>query len=111
MTLIKCLLQDGNSILIEVKQEGLASDIGQSLAEPIEGQREFNKALNTVNAVAKSIFDNLVDSEAQHVAVVFGIKFNERSDVIIASGSLDANFQVTLSWDEENKPSYREWID
>jgi hypothetical protein len=68
---------------------------------------KFEDALNGIKPVANAIINKVksLNQPADEVEVKFGVKMSAELGAIIASGSGEVNYEITLKWDnkEENK--------
>lgn len=99
--LVEFPLADGSSIWVEVHEdelEGLAPASRRGLSE--QALKTFEDALEKVRPAAQTIIQKLRDlSDApDEIEVEFGLKLSAEAGVIIAAGSVEANYRVTLTW-------------
>jgi hypothetical protein len=75
----------------------------------VKAAQSFEDALNGIKPVANAIINKVksLNEPADQVEVKFGIKMTVGLGAIIASGSADVNYEITLKWDnkEKNKQS------
>ncbi|CCI05103.1 conserved hypothetical protein [Microcystis aeruginosa PCC 9443] len=75
----------------------------------VKAAQSFEDALNGIKPVANAIINKVksFNEPADQVEVKFGIKMTVGLGAIIASGSADVNYEITLKWDnkEKNKQS------
>ena len=97
-------LKDGTSFLVEVDEpESRAIErvarFGRTVVKPKES---FEEALDKVKPVAFTIVDKLHDLSAEEVEVKFGLKLTADAGVVFAKAGSEFNFEVTLSWQQNN---------
>lgn len=99
-------LESGDSILVEVDEPALMDD-RISLAEEVtqKAQQTFESALDKVKPVAGAILTKVrsLKEPADEVEVKFGLKMSAELGAIIACGSAEVNYEVTLKWKRESK--------
>lgn len=103
--LVEYELEGGGSILVEVDvEDDLADDELVPAASPGElaakAGQSLEQALSSVRRVAASIIGQLEDlpRKPDEVTVEFGVKLAGGANVVFASGSAEANLNVTLTW-------------
>ncbi len=97
-------LLDGGSVLVEVdapanNRIGLTDEVAQ------KAQKHFEEALDNIKPVASAIVKKLqsLSEPAEEVEVKFGIKMTAGLGAVIASGSAEVNYEITLKWKRESK--------
>jgi hypothetical protein len=100
--IIEFTLESGDSVLIEVDQSNDRIGIPDSIIE--KANTTFESALNTVKPIADTIMDKILElnKPASEVEVRFGIKMTAGLGAIVASGSADINYEITLKWKQES---------
>ena len=102
---------DGGSILVEVELPATTGDDripagtpGQKIAE---ASVSFEKALGSIKTVAQGVVHQVKElaDPPDEVVVGFGIKLTGSANVVLASGSAEANLDVTLTWKADEKAS------
>jgi hypothetical protein len=95
---------DGGTIFVEVDLPTTAGDDripagkpGQKIAEAAV---TFEEALGSIKTVARSVVQQVkeLSDPPDEVVVGFGIKLTGSANVVLASGSAEANLEVTLTW-------------
>lgn len=99
-------LENGDSILVEVN-EPAAIDDRISLGDEViqKAQQTFESALDKVKPVAGAIMTKVrsLKEPPEEVEVKFGIKMSAELGAIVAAGSAEVNYEVTLKWKRESK--------
>jgi len=97
-------LLEGGSVLVEVdvptnNRISLADEVAQ------KAQKNFEEALDNIKPVANAIVKKLrsLNEPAEEVEVKFGIKMTAGLGAVIASGSAEVNYEITLKWKKESK--------
>jgi Trypsin-co-occurring domain 1 len=107
--LVEFPVDGGGTLLVQASAEELPGglELAASPGEVVSRAREsvehaFDKFKPAIGAVVKSLHAMAPDE----FAVEFGIALSAESGVIIAKGSADVHFTVTLSWKRGNdKPA------
>ncbi len=97
-------LENGDSILVEVDQPAIIDDrigLRDELAQ--KAQQTFESALEKVNPVANAIINKMrsLNQPADEVEVKFGVKMSAELGAVIASGTGEVNYEITLKWKQE----------
>jgi hypothetical protein len=103
--------ENGDSILVEVNEPGL-TDSSIGITDDRIGIREqmiekstksFESALETIKPVANAILTKLgsLHQPADEIEVKFGIKFSSKFEAVVASGTGEVNYEITLKWKRE----------
>jgi hypothetical protein len=100
-SIVEFSLENGDSVLVEVNQSNDRISLADDIAE--KANKTFEAALNTVKPVANTIIDKIreLNQPASEVEVKFGIKMTVGLGAIVASGSTDVNYEITLKWKQE----------
>lgn len=103
--LIEFPLEDGSFIMVETDSiETAGSTVrGMHVSEVAEKARQtFETSLERIKPTAAAIIAKLreLSDQPEQVAVEFGVKLSAAAGVVLASSALEANFKVTLMWNE-----------
>jgi hypothetical protein len=112
--LVKFGLEDGSgeSIYIEVDEKLPASKpkpgddrISRGDGVTQKATQSLGKALSVINPVANAIVDKVknLNEPADEVEVKFSIKMSMELGAVIASGNAEANYEITLKWNNKGK--------
>lgn len=97
------------TVLIEGDDEDgdIVIPTSNSIGFPIiKAKEKFEKALSSVNAQAKKLYDCLEKVDADEVEVTFGlITTGEVGNFAISKVSVEANYEITLKWKKKNTSS------
>jgi hypothetical protein len=101
--LVQFPLEDGTYIIVEVEQPETDESIRRiSRGEDIllKTEQSFEAALERVKPIANTIINKLrsLNQPADEVEVKFGIKMSAEAGAIIASASIEGNYEITLKW-------------
>ena len=114
MTLVKFEQEDGSSIYIEIDEKlpksqvqnpdlqglvGVGDDTIRKASETLE------KSLSGIKTIGDAIMNKVrsLNEPADEVEVKFGIKLSADLDVVVAKGSAEANYEITLKWDKRSE--------
>ncbi len=114
MTLVKFELEDGSFMYIEVDKKLSAS---QSKVEDLEdlagigdeviqkASQSLEKSLSGIKAIGDAVINKVksFNEPADEVEVKFGIKMSADLGAVIAKGSGEVNYEITLKWDNQTK--------
>src|SRR4028119_1463686 len=97
-------LESGDSVLVEVNEPDNSDDrisIKDELTH--KAQQTFEAALERVKPVASAIMTKVrsLNEPADEVEVKFGLKMSAELGAVIASGSAEVNYEVTLKWQQK----------
>lgn len=102
-------LENGDSILVEVDKQAPTDDrisLGDEVAQ--KAQQTFESALEKVKPVANAIMTKVrsLNEPADEVEVKFGLKMSAELGAIVASGTAEANYEITLKWKRDSKDDH-----
>lgn len=100
--------ENGIEILIEQSDEADAGDqmilCGGVEKNVKKAVKSLDESLSKLNYISSKIINNIKDSKASKIPdvvnVEFGIKLGGEADFIVAKGSAEANFKVSLTWNK-----------
>ncbi len=107
--LIEFPLEDGTIILVEVDEPegaGRSERVARGGVKSLErASQSFETALDKMKPAASAVISKLrgLTDSPDEIGVEFGLKFNAKSGVILASASVEANFKVALKWKKNQK--------
>lgn len=101
--LVEFPLEDGGSIFVEVNddEERGARRVARGTAdEPEVAPGTFEQALNKIRPATEKVITTLqgLVHTPDEIEMVFGFNLHAEIGVIIAKGSTEANYTVTLRW-------------
>ncbi|WP_375498522.1 CU044_2847 family protein [uncultured Nostoc sp.] len=105
--LIQFPLEDGSYILVEVDKPESEDSIGRiGRQEDLlqKAEQTFETALEGIKPIANTIINKLrtLNQPANEVEVKFGIKMSAEAGAIIASASIEGNYEITLKWKQKS---------
>lgn len=99
------LLDDGQIVLLEVAGDGPAGTrrVSRSGAAVVGAAETLQQALARVRPALGAVLDSTraLPRPPTSVTVGFGIKLSAEAGVVVAKGTTEANFTVTMSWDPQ----------
>lgn len=103
LRLVEFPLKDGGCILVEVDDPvsdgGIvpAASLGETVAKATQS---FEDALKKVKVTAAGLLSELrgLAEAPEEISVEFGIKIGAEAGVILASGTVEANYKIGLKW-------------
>lgn len=98
--LVEYKLVDGNTVWIEVDEQGSkgmtrASRFGNAVNN---AQYLFEDSLNKLKPITKALVSTMNDMGPDEATVEFGVKFSSTAGVVIASANSEVNFTFKLTW-------------
>jgi Trypsin-co-occurring domain 1 len=107
--LLQVPLEDGESggmVLVEADPGEIPGEL--TLASPEPGQaaaraaRSLSASLEQLEPVLRTVKDKLVKAAPEHFTVEFGVKLGGETGVIVAKGTAQVNFKITMTWDRKS---------
>ncbi|OQY43807.1 MAG: hypothetical protein B6242_14000 [Anaerolineaceae bacterium 4572_78] len=100
---VEYTLEDGSNVIFEYEDAdesmGMSNVSRSSKDKPIPAKKKFEEALAGIKPWASSLREQLSDLKADEVNVSFGLKTTgEAGNFIIGKVGLEANYTVTLKW-------------
>jgi inner membrane protein involved in colicin E2 resistance len=105
--LIEFPLEDGSTIMVEVDESKVEDGLVPVSTKPGEvekAQTTFEAAVSKIRPVAESVINTLHDipKRPDEIELEFGLKLNGKTGIYIASVGNEVNFQVRLTWKQED---------
>ena len=105
--LVRVPLETGQYIVAEVDKLDIpGDDVVLAGAEPgrtlAEVQAKFGASVRTIRPAIIELIAALKDSGPDSINIVFGIKIGGETGVILAKGTAEVNFTVSMAW---NRPA------
>lgn len=106
--LVNVPLEGGGFVVVEVDRADLPPDEGLTLATPEPGKalatasKTLSESLERIEPVLNAVKDKLEAAAPDHFAVEFGIKLGGETGVILAKGTAEVNFKITMTWDRRD---------
>lgn len=100
-TYVEYLLEDGNTLLIEVDESTngpiKAADSSGNII--IKAEEKFKEALKSVRSSVATLWHGFADLQADDIEVTFGIKtVGEVGLFAICKAGSEVNYEVKLKW-------------
>ncbi|MGF1494399.1 MAG: CU044_2847 family protein [Microcoleaceae cyanobacterium] len=72
-----------------------------------KAKQKLGQALSSIRPVANAIIEKVesLNQPADEVEVKFGVKMSSELGAIIASGSAEVNYEITLKWNNTGRSS------
>jgi hypothetical protein len=99
--IVEFLLENGGSVLVEVNESTTIDDrIGIRDEVLQKASQTFESALDNIKPIANAILAKVrnLNQPADEVEVKFGIKISAELGAVVASGSGEVNYEITLKW-------------
>ncbi len=101
--LVEFPLEGGGSVLVEVSESEATDNmrrIGREDELLQKSQQTFEMALDGIRPIASTLINKLrnLNQPADEVQVKFGLKMSAAAGAIIASASVEGNYEITLKW-------------
>ena len=103
-TYIEFALEDGGTVLVQVREEHEKGVVKTGLAKPGEVVQEarmsFERALDSVKPMANVMVSKLRDlvDPPDEIEVEFGLNLSAEVGAVVATAGAEANYSVTLTW-------------
>lgn len=98
--LVEFALEGDDRILVEVRDSRRGTCPAGRDDVVDRAKKTFGEAIDRLKPLATTVISKLrdINDPADEVEVEFGVKINAEADMILASGSAEANYKVTLKW-------------
>jgi len=100
--LIEVPVEGGGRLLVQVSDAELPGDLQLAAARPGEvvarARQSLEQALDQIKPAIRAVLDRLVAMSADEVSVEFGLTLGAETGVVVAKGTSEMHFAVTLSW-------------
>ena len=96
----------GATVLVEADRADIPGGLVLASA-PAPGQaaaraaRSLSASLDQLEPLVRTVKDKLVASAPENFTVEFGVKLGGESGIILAKGTAEVNFKITMSWTRE----------
>jgi Trypsin-co-occurring domain 1 len=93
-----------DTLMVEVEQPSGIIDVGALDDTPIKAQKTFEESVEKVKNTAAILIAKMKDlaSSPDEVSIEFSIKLSAEAGIVLASGSVEANYMITLKWSKSN---------
>lgn len=101
--LVRVPLESGDYIVAEVDTMDIpGGDVVLAGAEPgkafIEVQAKLGAAVRSLRPTVAELIEPLKDSGPDSISVEFGLKIGGETGIILAKGTAEVNFKVSMEW-------------
>lgn len=101
--LVRVPLECGQYIVAEVDKLDIpGGDVVLAGAEPgktlAEVQTKLGAGLRTIRPAITELIETLKDSGPDSIEVEFGVKIGGETGIILAKGTAEVNFKVSMAW-------------
>lgn len=100
--LLQFQLEDGSPIYVEVEAYGEAAEaqrMGRGEAAIAQAESRFSEVIHRLRPAAEAVLQTLRElNTPDEIGLEFGVKFNAKAGVILASVDSEATFKVSLKW-------------
>ena len=95
-------VEGGGRLLVEVSAAELPNDLELAGARPGEvvarARQTLEQALDQIKPALRAVLDRLVAMSPDEVSVEFGLTLGAETGVVVAKGTSEMHFAVTLGW-------------
>jgi hypothetical protein len=110
--LMKVPLDDAEgaaSVLVETDSQDIPGGLVLAAPDPgraaVTAAQSLSASLEHLKPVLHTVKENLAGSAPNHFTVEFGIKLGGESGIILAKGTAEVNFKITMTWDRSQGPA------
>jgi hypothetical protein len=100
--LIEVPVEGGGRLLVEASKAELPGDLQLAAARPGEvvarARQSLEQALAQIKPAMRAVLDRLVAMSPDEASVEFGLTLGAETGVVVAKGTSEMHFAVTLSW-------------
>lgn len=107
--LIEVPVESGARLLVQASDEDLPGDLELAALRPGEivthASKSLEQALDQIRPAVNAVLTWMKTMSPDEVAVEFGIVLGGEAGVIVAKGTAEVHFTVTLAWKGDEKVS------
>jgi NTP-dependent ternary system trypsin peptidase co-occuring protein len=100
--LIEVPVEGGGHLLVQVSDAELPGDLQLAAARPGEvvarARQSLEQALDQIKPAMRAVLDRLVAMSPDEVRVEFGLTLGAETGMVVAKGTSEMHFAVTLGW-------------
>ncbi len=100
--LIEVPVEGGGRLLVQVSDTELPGELQLASARPGEvvarARQSLEQALDLIKPAVRAVLDRLVAMSPDEVSVEFGLTLGAETGIVIAKGTSELHFAVTLAW-------------
>lgn len=102
MYLIEVPVEGGGRLLVQASDAELPGDLQLASARPGEvvarARQSLEQALDQIKPAMRAVLDRLVAMSPDEASVEFGLTLGAETGVVVAKGTSEMHFAVTLTW-------------
>lgn len=103
--LIEVPVEAGGRLLVQVREDDLPGALELASLRPGEvvarARESVEAAIDQIKPAINAVTDRLKSMAADEVAVEFGIVLGAETGAVIAKGTAEVHFSVTMTWKRE----------
>ena len=102
MNEFKVVLSDGSAIWVDQVERGVEEEVAFRL-----GEGRFAEVLPSIVSLCEDLLTAVKKVAPTKASVEFGISFRVESSglaLLVAKGGSEANFNITLEWEQDSSP-------
>jgi surfactin synthase thioesterase subunit len=100
--LIEVPVEGGGRLLVQASDAELPGDLQLASVRPGEvvarARQSLEQALDQIKPAMRAVFDRLVAMSPDEMSVEFGLTLGAETGVVVAKGTSEMHFAVTLTW-------------
>ena len=109
--LIDVPVEGGGRLLVQAATSDLPGDLELAGARPGEivarASRSLEQALDQLQPIVRAVHDRVAALSPTETTVEFGVVLGAESGVIIAKGTAEVHFTITLTWNGSRSAGQR----
>ena len=102
MYLLEVPVEGGGRLLVRVSDEELPGDLQLASARPGEvvarARQSLEQSLDLIKPAVGAVLDRLMAMSPDEVSVEFGLTLGAETGIMVAKGTSEMHFAVTLAW-------------
>ncbi|MGQ0775312.1 MAG: CU044_2847 family protein [Pseudonocardiales bacterium] len=106
MYLIEVPVEAGGRLLVQVSDLELPGDLQLASTRPGEvitkARQTLEQALDQIKPAVGAVLDRLKAMSPDEVSVEFGLTLSAETGIVVAKGTTEMHFAVTLTWKRPN---------
>ncbi len=109
MYLIEVPVEGGGRLVVQVSAAELPGDLELAGAHPGEvvarARQSLEQALDQIKPALRAVLNRLVAMSPDEISVEFGLTLGAETGVVVAKGTSEMHFAVTLGWKQSHSGS------
>ncbi|MGH3908828.1 MAG: CU044_2847 family protein [Pseudonocardiaceae bacterium] len=102
MHVIEVPVEGGGRLLVQASDADLPADLELAAARPGEvvarARQTLEQVLDQIQPALRAVADRLMSMSPDEVSVEFGLTLGAETGVVVAKGTSEMHFAVTLAW-------------